>query len=71
MSPCANCSLATSSGENRSLENPTFPGQTIEKSPHINNGTKMDFSSSSRAEVEKEYKDSTLGLEVRIPGEGH
>ena len=34
----------------------------------LNNGTKMDFSSSIRAEVAKEHKDTHVGLEVRVCG---
>jgi cytidylate kinase len=37
----------------------------VEKSTLVNNGTKLDFSSSIRAEVVKEHKDTVLGLEVR------
>lgn len=42
--------------------------QAVEKASHTNNGTKMDFSSSIRAEVAKEHKDTIVGLEVRRSG---
>ena len=58
--------LVAESGSNRGAEN-TAPAdnQTVEKFLHMNNGTKMDFSSSIRAEVAKENKDHPVGLEVR------
>lgn len=43
---------------------------SVEKASHAVNGTKLDFSSSIRAEVAKEHKDTIVGLEVRWGGVG-
>lgn len=53
-------SLSSSPGSSTPTE------QAVEKSVHMDNGNKMDFSSSIRAEVAKEHKDMVLNLEVRV-----
>ena len=43
---------------------------SVERASQASNGTKLDFSSSIRAEVAKEHKDTVVGLEVRGGGWG-
>lgn len=48
----------------RSQGNVTPTDQPVEKPADMNNDTKMEFSSSVRAKVAKEHKDTVVGLEV-------
>lgn len=56
--------VAPESGSGRSQGNSTPTDQVVEKPVHMNNDTKVEFSSSIRAEVAKEHKDAGVGLEV-------